>query len=673
MTSRTTSERQGDLFAWTSTKAESNTPQPVDKSVSHPTENVGSEVRSQISETRILRPDLDSEIWAKCPVSDLKKGSTPPKERSESWEKSLDAGGLRPSDPPKTAPGGAGGSEVLRRAESDPEVPLPAFRDQPSHRGGVLQPPVEITSPRLRPYQLAAISAVRAEFEAGCRSTLLVLPTGTGKTVVFAEDARMVVRAGGRVLVLAHREELLEQAQSKLADAGVRAELEQAKKRASSTAPVVVASIATLQRQRLTAWPREWFARIVVDEAHHAAAQSYGNILEYFSTATILGVTATPARADGKALKTVFASVAYRYELRDAIRDKWLVPLRAKRVVVGAINLTNVRTHHGDLDQRELSEILTVEKVLHETVGPLVEQAGDRPTIVFAVDVAHAHALADMLNRYRPGSALAVDGSAKREDRRAALASFRRGEIQFLCNCALYTEGFDEPSIECVAICRPTKSWALYVQMLGRGTRLSEITGKRDCLILDFVGNSGRHRLIGPADALAGGDVELSDEVRAEVAEQLDGARELDQVLENAELEISKRGGRLALIAAADYRTKEIDPFLGDFFVVVDPNGAWSREPATAKQRSALKAGGLDKVPDLLTKGEASKWLDAIAQRRSKGLASVAAARCLKRAGLDVTGMLDIRAKDLIQKLRRNNWRPWVLAGEPEFRRKDER
>jgi len=653
-------EGQGDLFAWT---APLTTPQAVDNRIVAPPLSRPPQSPKMVTEGG----------WAECPKDPPLKRFHTSKSKTEGGVEGLEDRGLTGTEtPPEVACRlrGSQSAETLR-VNGDPpthfEPPLSGRRD------AYLQPPVEITPTRLRPYQLAAIAAVRAQFEAGCRSTLLVLPTGTGKTVVFAEDARQLVRAGGRVLVLAHREELLEQAQSKLQDAGVRADLEQAKRRASSSSPVVVASIATLQRQRLTAWPRDWFRRIVVDEAHHAAAASYRAIIDHFTTAQVLGVTATPARGDGKALKEVFESVAYRYELRDAIRDEWLVPLRAKRVVVEGINLSNVRTHHGDLDQRELSEILSAERVLHETVGPLLEQAGSRPTIVFAVDVAHAHALAGIINRYRPGAALAVDGGAKRDERKAALQAFRRGEIQFLCNCALYTEGFDEPSIACVAICRPTKSWGLYVQMLGRGTRLSPETGKRDCLILDFVGNSGRHRLVGPADALAGGDV-LSDDVRAEVETQLagDGQLELETVLASAELEVSKRSGRIALIAHAAYRTKEIDPFLGDFFQA-DPTGPWTREPVSAKQRSALKSAGFEKLPDNLTKGEASKWLDAIQARHTKGLATVKQARLLERAKLDTSAMTAHRATELIVKLRRNDFRPWVLRGEPEFRRDDER
>jgi superfamily II DNA or RNA helicase len=516
----------------------------------------------------------------------------------------------------------------------------------------------------LRPYQAAAIAAVEAQEAAGKKRTLLVLPTGTGKTVVFAELVRRWSAAGDQTLILAHRSELLEQAAHKLAAVGVRADIDQAEKIAQRGAPAIVASVQTLRGPRLQRYEPGAFRRIVVDEAHHAAAQSYQTILDRFPEAFVLGVTATPKRLDGKALGDLFESVAFTYELRAAIRDGFLAPIRARRVTVENLNLSAIRTHHGDFDQSELSAILTAEKALHGVAAPLLTLAGTRKTLVFGVDVKHAHGLAEILNRYKPGCALALDGSAPAAERRATLALFRKGAIQILVNCALFTEGFDEPSIECVAMARPTQSWALYCQMLGRGTRLSP--GKADLLVLDFVGNSGRHRLIGPADALAGGEVPA--EVRDEIERELDGKqRDLEEVLAHAEAAATLHRSKAALLVVAHYRDKEVDPFVKAFMPKLDPDSPSAREPATEAQLKAMKDFGFSDPPPGFTKGEASAAIDGAVARDKAGLSSLAQIRLLRKSGLDVTNCTKKRASQLFAIAKARGWKAWALRGEPEW------
>lgn len=564
---------------------------------------------------------------------------------------------------PQSVPAGAGDCGVALRTPGDhQEAGAAAEGEIPRPARGVETGSGE-RAVQLRPYQLAAIAAVERRWEAGDRRTLLVLPTGTGKTVCFAELARRCVAGGKRALVVAHRTELLEQAQRKLSDAGVRAAIEQARQRAGR-APVVVGSVQSLRGDRLAALLAGEFGLVVIDEAHHATAASYRAIVEHFPDARIVGVTATADRADGVGLRAIFASVAFRYEMRDAIRDGWLVPVLAKRVHVAGLDLRSVRAHHGDLDQRELAEIMQREQALHGVVAPLLELAGDRRTIAFAVDVAHAHAIAALANRYRPGIARAVDGSASDDDRRAALVAFRRGDYRLLVNCALYTEGFDEPTVSCIALCRPTQSRVLYTQMVGRGTRLAP--GKRDVLVLDFVGNAGRHKLVGPADALAG--LDLPDEVRADVEAALDGGQiELEDVLAHAEAEAEQRRDRVRLIAIAHYRATEIDPFFGS--LPPDPEGAWAKEPATATQIKALTSAGFSRLPDCLTRGEASRYIAALQERRKLGLASLKQCRRLHSLGIETKNLTALRAAQLYAKLRQKGFRPWVLRDEPEFRR----
>jgi superfamily II DNA or RNA helicase len=544
------------------------------------------------------------------------------------------------------------------------------------------------TGPKLRPYQDQSLEAIDREHETK-RSTLLVLPTGCGKTVVFAElvRRRLLRLVRRRFLILAHRGELLDQAAKKLLDLGIYSALDQADSRASLQADVVVGSVATLRGPRLERYPVDHFTDIVVDEAHHAAAKSYRDVLARFPNAKVLGVTATPDRGDRKALGKIFESVAFTYEMRKAIAEGFLAPLVAKRILVEEMDLNAVSTHHGDFDQSELSQLLNSEENLLGVVKPLLEQAGERKTLIFGVDVAHARALAEVINSFKPGKAIALDGTAKPEERKAVLNLYRRGCFQFLVNCALFTEGFDEPDVACVALARPTQSRALYTQMLGRGTRLVGATlpesianGKPNCLVLDFVGNSAKHRLIGPADALAGR--ELDDEERKAVEKKLaeDGQAELDGVLSHVENEIAvakeRRRAKLNSAALVLYRQREIDLFLGDTIVAFDQNSPAAQRPATPQQLADLAAAKLGDPPPGLCEAEAAAMLQAVRDRKKAGLCSIPQARLLERLGCDSRGVAFARASDLIgkffaaeKKYGKDIWkRPFVvLSGEPEF------
>lgn len=526
-----------------------------------------------------------------------------------------------------------------------------------------------------RPYQTASIAAVEAQFRAGVLRTLLVLPTGCGKTVVFAELVRRVVEAlatwapGARALVIAHRTELLDQAAEKLHAVGVRSSIDQGSSKAPLTASVVVGSLQTLRGARLERYPADHFAFIVIDEAHHAAAASYQAIFERFASARILGVTATPRRADGKALGDSFQSVAHTYGILEAIREKFLAPIHARRVSVD-VDLSKVKTARGDFDQSELAAILIAEKSLHEFVSPLMELTARRKRVlVFAADVPHAKALAEVINRHEPGAAMSVDGSAKPAERKSVLALYRRGAFRFLINCALYTEGFDEPAIDCVAMCRPTQSWVLYTQMLGRGTRLSPATGKENLLVLDFVGNC-KHRLIGPLDALAGGP--LAPEA-VEAAEKLldedRGQTELDALLAQVDAEVEAKRLKVAMTVLVHYQQREIDPFVGDFMEQIDPTSRAAHEPATARQLEAMTNAGFSTPPEGLSKAQASAALSAIEARRKAGLSTIGQSRLLGKYGLDCKAMTFERAQELCIRGKAHNWKPFAFAFEPERRK----
>jgi superfamily II DNA or RNA helicase len=345
-------------------------------------------------------------------------------------------------------------------------------------------------APSLRPYQRAAVEAVLAARREGARRLVVCLPTGAGKTVIFAHLARLAKRP---VLVLAHREELLAQAADKigraLGDASAVA-VEQGAQRAHAAARVVVASIRSLHERRLVEVMRGRDVGLVVyDECHHAAAEDNQRVLRQLGAfdpswgGTLLGFTATTARGDGLGLDTVFERIVYTRTLPEMIDDGYLVPLRGFRVETAA-DLTRLTAGSVDFREDELAEAVDIEERNALVARSIQELARDRRTIVFCVTVAHATNLAQAL-RLLGVPAGVIHGEMPSDRRAEVLAAFRDGRLQALTNVAVLTEGFDDPGVSCVAMARPTRSEGLYAQCVGRGTRLH--AGKKDCLVLDFA------------------------------------------------------------------------------------------------------------------------------------------------------------------------------------------
>ncbi len=510
----------------------------------------------------------------------------------------------------------------------------------------------------LRPYQQSALEAVRDSYRRGHRRALVVMPTGTGKTVLFAEISRL---AKGPVLVLAHRQELVSQARDKISTwcddvvaVEMAAQRDLTAPRGGRRPKITVASIQTISR-RLTQIPRDAFKIVVVDEAHHATADSYREVLDHFASGSepnwVLGVTATPDRGDGRRLGEVFSDVAFDYDIVSAIEDGWLCPVRSF-LVQTEVDFSRVRKIAGELATAEVERILTKEPHLAEIAHPIVEERGDRPAMVFAASVAHAHALSRVLCEIAgdPQFAAAVDGTTPSEHRAATIERFRAGEIQVLVNCALFTEGFDVPQIALVAIARPILSRAFYAQMVGRGTRLAP--NKKDLLVLDFVPGNCRHSLVQAIDIFADEDDEEIVATARRVALQHSEEGEfiaLERALELARQEVEARR------ASVEYQLMHRDPFalVGVQTERLRPRSP-HEEPATEDQRRFLLKAGFDaERVESMSARQAEEVREHLLDRKAVGLCTPKQARELAAIGIDPEELYYDEARDLLAALRR--------------------
>lgn len=342
----------------------------------------------------------------------------------------------------------------------------------------------------LRPYQREAMEAVLAARRSGLRRMLVSLPTGAGKTVIFSQLARLARR---QVLVLAHREELLEQAREKLEHAMGGAAIvavERGAERACADAKILVCSLRSLHEERLArVVAGRDIGLVIYDECHHAAADDNRRVLSQLGvfeeswTGTLVGFTATTARGDGKGLDDVFEAIVYSRSLPEMIGDGYLTKLRGFRIEASA-DLRRLSPSGSDFRDDELAEAVDIEERNALVARSIQELARDRRTIAFCVTVNHAKNLARSLRTLGVPAGI-VHGAMSSDVRAKALADFRAGRIHVIANVAVLTEGFDDPGVSCIAMARPTRSEGLYAQCVGRGTRL--LPGKQDCLILDFV------------------------------------------------------------------------------------------------------------------------------------------------------------------------------------------
>jgi superfamily II DNA or RNA helicase len=527
-----------------------------------------------------------------------------------------------------------------------------------------------------RPYQTEAIDATLKEFEQS-DTTLIVMPTGCGKTIVFANILERLIKSMHvRGIVMAHREELITQAVDKIhAATNLKADIEMADQRSYrggffGISNVVVTTIQTqvagrLEKKRMHQFNPHEFGIAVIDECHHAPAVSYRTVIGHYRQnpkLKLLGVTATPDRKDEKALGQVFGSVAYVYEIQDAIRDGWLVP----------------RTTAGDLNGGDLAYVMEQEKNLHEVAGPTMELADGRKTLLFAASVAHAERLCEIFNRHVPDSARWVCGRTPKDERRTMFRDYKRGVFQILCNVGIATEGFDEPSIEVIAMARPTKSRALYAQMVGRSTRpltglvdgVESADGRRRAIVLsdkphaeiiDFAGNAGRHKLISVADILGGNyddDViaraaanikEASDDKSADVVDEL--AKAERQIASELEAERRRK-----IRARTRFSTKQVNPFEVLDVMPQRERGWYLGRLPSEKQAAFLERNGID--AQSLTFTHASQLIGQIIERREQKLCTFKQARRLKIHGYtDADSFSFTKASEILSELAANGWK----------------
>ena len=523
----------------------------------------------------------------------------------------------------------------------------------------------------LRPYQVAAVEAVRRAWDS-CDATLVLMPTGCGKTQV---GVAVVRERPGRTLWLAHREELLTQAADRVESmAGFRPDVEKAEYHDARQSRILVASVQTMSRAgRLARHAPDAFATVVVDEVHHAAADTYLRILEHFSQAKRLGLTATATRADGKRLGEEWDDVAYEYALPDAIRDGWLAPIRRRAVRVTDLDLDGVETRGGDFVAGQLERrVLEGEATIHEWAKGILHEAGERKTLAFCPGVESSRRLAEIICRYRgAGAAVHLDGETPADERRLALARFARGEHQYVTNCALFLEGFDEPTISCVAMCRPTKSHVLYVQAVGRGTRLAE--GKRDLLVIDFTDASQRYGLVTAVDILGAADDEdvRRDAERIAEREGVDVLDALARAREAKQSRMAEARARLEEQLAAERRNGvratahvhgfDLDDILGvNRYATAHQARRFGAKPLSEKQLALLRKHGLDQGLDLDTeagRAQARARLDKWFERVKAGLCSWKQARVLRRSGLPDDVCMST-AGVVLDALAARKWRP---------------
>lgn len=512
---------------------------------------------------------------------------------------------------------------------------------------------------KLRPYQEESKNAVLNEWDKGVLRTLLVLPTGCGKTIVFSKIIEERVKLGDRVLVLAHRGELLEQAADKLEKStGLKCSVEKAENSClGSWFRITVGSVQSLMREkRLKKFDRDYFDTIVIDEAHHCISEGYQRVLNHFDKANVLGVTATPDRGDMKNLGSYFDSLAYEYTLPKAIKEGFLAPIKALTIPL-KLDLTGVSQQAGDFKASEIGTAL--DPYLEQIADEMVKYCSDRKTVVFLPLIKTSQKFTRILQE-KGFKAVEVNGDS--DNRAQVLEDFDNNKYNVLCNSMLLTEGWDCPSVDCVIVLRPTKVRSLYSQMVGRGTRLHP--GKEDLLVLDFLWHTEKHELCHPAHLIAQNEEvakimtdKITESGYPEDLEIIEKIAEEEVILQREEALAAK------LEEMRKRKRKLVDPLQFEMSIQAEdlanyvPSFGWEMSPPSDKQIKTLEKMGI--FPDEVENaGKAKLLLDRLEVRRNEGLTTPKQIRFLEQRGFKNVGTWEFNsARKLINRIAGNGWK----------------
>ena len=512
----------------------------------------------------------------------------------------------------------------------------------------------------LRPYQQEAKEAIFEQWDSGVHKTLLVLPTGCGKTIVFAKVTEDCVRKGDRVLILAHRVELLEQAADKIRKStGLGCAVEKAQQSCQgSWFRIVVGSVQTLMREkRLGQFPADYFNTIIIDEAHHCISDSYQRVLEHFPAAHVLGVTATPDRGDMRNLGQYFESLAYEYTLPKAIKEGYLSPIKALTIPL-KIDMSGVSVQAGDFKAGDIGTAL--DPYLEVIAKEMKKYCQDKKTVVFLPLVKTSQKFRDILNSHG-FQAAEVNGDSP--DRAEILRDFEDGKYNVLCNSMLLTEGWDCPSVDCIVVLRPTKVRSLYCQMVGRGTRL--FPGKDHLLLLDFLWHTERHELCHPASLICESE-EVAQKMTQNLEENAGQAIDIEEAEKTASEDVvAQREEALAKQLDEMKRRKGrlVDPLQFEMSIQAEdlsgyvPAFGWEMAPPSDAQKKTLEKLGIN-AEHIGNAGKASKLLDRLNKRKAEGLSTPKQIRQLEQRGFQNVGTWTfVQAKKLIDRIAANGWR----------------
>ncbi len=544
---------------------------------------------------------------------------------------------------------------------------------------------------KMRDYQEACVDNIFQEWET-VRSTLVVCPTGVGKTAIAAEVIRRIQPK--RSIFMAHREELITQARDKIERfAGVPCEIEMAdlycRPDLFKSEGVVVATVQTLNssyggRTRMSRFKPEGFGLLVIDEAHRGVAKTYKNVINYFSQnleLKILSLTATPDRSDRLSLGAICETVAFDYEVLDAIHDGWLVPIEQQYVQINGLDFSSMRTTAGDLNNADLAAVMEAESNLHGVASASLQLVGKKRCIVFTASVKQAEMLSDIYQRHQVTSDW-VCGKTPKDERRSKLALFSKGDVQIMVNCGVLTEGFDDAGVECIIMARPTKSRSLYAQMCGRSTRplkglvdpLPEAEQRKRaiaesrkpcCIIVDFVGNSGRHKLMSSADILNGNASEEAVARAKAIAIKKGGPVRMNEAVDQAEADIAREikereerklreaARKAKVVGKASYHVRHINPF---DLLELNPatERAWDKgKQLSDKQRGMLQKQGID--PEKIPYAQGRQLIAELFRRFKGQECTLGQVKVLKRYGLPIH-VTKQQASSWLDAIAKNQW-----------------